>query len=80
MPVIFKQDGFRFFFYSDEGDPREPPHVHARNADGEAKFWLRPNVRHARSRGPDFRALRKLAILIEARRDEIEDAWNGHFS
>jgi hypothetical protein len=51
-----------------------------RNADGEAKFWLRPNVRHARSRGLDFRALRKLAILIEARRDEIEDAWNGHFS
>jgi hypothetical protein len=24
MPVIFRYKGFRFFFYSNEGNPREP--------------------------------------------------------
>ena len=30
MPVIFRYKGFRFFFYSNEGNPREALHVHAR--------------------------------------------------
>ena len=28
MPVVFRYKGFRFFFYSNEGNPREPVHVH----------------------------------------------------
>lgn len=40
MPVIFRYKGYRFFFYSNEGSPREPVHVHVRGSDGEAKFWL----------------------------------------
>jgi len=24
MPVVFRDKGFRFFFYSNEGNPREP--------------------------------------------------------
>jgi hypothetical protein len=41
MPVVFRYKGFRFFFYSNEGNPREPVHIHARGEGGEAKFWLR---------------------------------------
>ncbi|MCY7306298.1 MAG: DUF4160 domain-containing protein [Rhodoferax sp.] len=33
-----------FFFYSDEGNPREAMHIDVRNPDGEAKFWLVPTV------------------------------------
>lgn len=40
MPTIFRQDGFRFFFYSNEGN--EPPHIHVVGKGGEAKVWLRP--------------------------------------
>ncbi|WP_323073344.1 DUF4160 domain-containing protein [Mycetohabitans endofungorum] len=29
-----------FFFYSDEGTPREPLRVHARGNGNDAKFWL----------------------------------------
>ena len=29
MPVVFRHKGFRFVFYSNEGDPREPAHIHA---------------------------------------------------
>ncbi|HMK89067.1 MAG TPA: DUF4160 domain-containing protein [Methylocystis sp.] len=28
MPVVFRQGACSFFFYSNEGDPREPMHVH----------------------------------------------------
>ena len=40
MPVVFRYKGFRFFFYSNQGQPREPAHVHVRGDGGEAKFWL----------------------------------------
>jgi Domain of unknown function (DUF4160) len=44
MPVLFRYRGFRFFFYSNEGTPREPVHVHVGKDAMEAKFWLRPEV------------------------------------
>ncbi|WP_369127985.1 MULTISPECIES: DUF4160 domain-containing protein [Pseudomonadati] len=33
MPTLFREGPCRFFFYSDESDPREPPHVHVRAGD-----------------------------------------------
>lgn len=45
MPVIFFLEGFKFFFFSNEGDPREPMHVHVRKDSNLAKFWLHPEVR-----------------------------------
>ncbi|WP_245428450.1 DUF4160 domain-containing protein [Kumtagia ephedrae] len=44
MPVVFRHKGFRFHFYSNEGEPREPPHIHVMKDDIDAKFWLRPDV------------------------------------
>jgi len=38
MPTILRDDGYRFFFYSDEGNPPEPPHTHVRQGGDEAKF------------------------------------------
>ena len=40
MPTIFRHRGYRFFFFSNEGDPREPPHVHVGGGSDEAKFWV----------------------------------------
>ena len=51
MPTLFRQDGNRAFFYSNEGAPREPPHVHVMAGNAEAKFWLRPEVALATSTG-----------------------------
>ena len=79
MPTVFRQDGFRFFFYSNEGDPREPVHVHVRKAGGEAKLWLSPEVSVAASVGFEARTLRRLAEIATARRTEIEEAWHDHF-
>jgi hypothetical protein len=74
MPTVLRLDGYRFFFYSNEGS--EPPHVHVESAGKGAKFWLRP-VALARSAGYDARELRVLRGLVEAHRDDLEQAWNA---
>ena len=51
MPTVFRYKGIRFFFYSNEGSPREPLHIHARGNGGDAKIWLFPDARIA-SRDP----------------------------
>ena len=38
VPVVLREKGFRFSFYSEEG--REPPHLHVKRGSGELKFWL----------------------------------------
>ena len=79
MPVIFRYKGFRFFFYSNEGSPREPVHVHIRANEGEAKFWLHPAVHLAGSSGFDARTLRELAECVEQNTVMIEEAWHEYF-
>jgi len=80
MPVVLRYKGFRYFFYSNEGDPREPAHVHVRSSSGEAKIWLSPQVRVAGSQGFDAATLRELVEVARLHRDLIERAWNEHFS
>ncbi len=80
MPTVFRYRGFRFFFYSNEGDPREPIHVHVEKAEAEAKFWLHAEVRVAYNDGYDARTLRELLDVAAANRGRIERAWNEHFA
>jgi len=79
MPVIFTFRGFRFFFFSNEGDPREPVHVHVRKGSQLAKFWLKPRIQVGESYGFSAQELNKLAKIVENRSTEIEEAWNEHF-
>ena len=80
MPVVFRENGFRFHFYSDEGDPREPVHIHIRKAGDNAKFWLYPEAQIAYNYGFDARTLAELGRIVAEHKQEIEDAWNEHFS
>jgi hypothetical protein len=79
MPVVFRRGGFRFFFYSNEGRPREPPHVHVEQGDSEAKFWLRPEVSVAYNDGFNAKTLREFLRLVVINREDIEKAWNDFF-
>jgi hypothetical protein len=47
MPVVFRYKGYRFFFFSNEGIPLEPCHIHVRKGSAVAKFWIVPEVRLA---------------------------------
>mgnify|MGYP000564804849 CR=1 FL=1 len=51
MPKVFAWNGYRFHFFANEGDPREPAHVHVTKGRDTAKFWLRPDVALAYNRG-----------------------------
>ena len=79
MPVVFFQRGLKYFFFSNEGDSREPLHIHVRKDSSLAKFWLYPVVQLAESYGFSARELNKIAKIIDNRRSEIEEAWNEHF-
>ena len=80
MPKVFEWSGYRFHFFANEGDPLEPPHIHVRKCRDNAKFWLRPDVSVASSKGFPPRVLSQLTRVIEGRRDEIESAWHDFFS
>ncbi len=79
MPVVFRYKGFRFLFYANEGNPREPVHIHAIKDGIDAKFWLNP-VRLAYNDGFDARTLRELVEVVESNTAQIEEAWHEFFN
>ncbi len=79
MPKVFEWRGYRFHFYSEEGDPREPLHIHVRKGRDNAKFWLRPEVTLAYNRGFPPHVLSQLIPVIEQRVSLIESVWNDFF-
>lgn len=79
MPLVFSHRGFRFHFYSNEGNPREPVHVHVEKDGIDAKFWLWPDVVVAYNDGFNARTLRDLTELVTNRRQHITNVWNEFF-
>ena len=77
MPTVFRKDGFRFFFFSNEGN--EPAHVHVESGDGYAKFWLLPFVKLAESARYNDKILNKLGKLIEEDKEILIRSWNEFF-
>ncbi|MEQ9811176.1 MAG: DUF4160 domain-containing protein [Azospirillaceae bacterium] len=76
MPTVLRENGFRFYFFSNEG--QEPPHVHVDKADQAMKIWLETlAVAGVRMRRIDRNAA--LAI-VERHRDSLLEAWHGFFS
>ena len=76
VPTVADIGPYKLFFYSAEGT--EPPHVHIRREDANAKFWLTP-VRLARSRGLSGHELRELQQLVIENRERILESWHEHF-
>ncbi len=54
-------------------------HVHVVSGDGEAKFWLEPGLKLAKSYRYSLRQLREIESLIEGRYDELVCAWRQSF-
>jgi len=75
-PTIFREGPFRFFFFSRE-EPRI--HVHAESSEGEAKFWLDPEIALAKSYRLSDRDVRRIRDIISEHEQEIRNAWNRHF-
>jgi hypothetical protein len=80
MPVVFRYKGYRFFFFSNEGDPLEPLHIHVRRGEAMAKFRLKPQIGLIESYGMNSAELGELMRVAEKNKDLIERYWNEHFS
>ena len=76
-PTLFREGGFRFFFFSRE---ETRMHVHVSHPDGEAKFWLEPQVQLANSVGFSSKQLKEAEVHVLAHVEEIKNAWRTHFS
>ncbi len=75
-PAIYRERGFKFFFFSNE-EPRM--HVHVVGHEGEAKFWIEPEVALAKSYSLSVKELSKLEKSVKDHENEIRTAWKKHF-
>ena len=75
-PTVLRKGGYRLFFFSRE-EPRV--HIHAYCPDGEAKYWLEPQVELAYNHKLSRKRLREIERIIDEHYQEIVDAWRDHF-
>ncbi|MFN3162567.1 MAG: DUF4160 domain-containing protein [Pseudohongiellaceae bacterium] len=75
-PTIFREGGYRFFFFSREEERR---HVHVLGPDGEAKFWLEPEIALAKNHRLTDPQLVRIRKIVEEHKDELIRAWDSHF-
>ncbi|HEX8600183.1 MAG TPA: DUF4160 domain-containing protein [Chloroflexia bacterium] len=71
--------GYRFIFYSsDEG---EPQHIHVKEGQKHAKFWLAPEVKLAKNYQGSFREheLNELYDIIEEHVETFRGEWDDDF-
>jgi len=56
-PTVFREKGYRFFFFSREESRK---HVHVMSGDGEAKFWIEPDIELANNYGYSRQQLKEI--------------------
>ncbi len=72
MAKIFEQDGYSFFFYSND---HPPIHVHVRRGGDEAGFVVEPKVELRESVGLNVRELSRAEDLIHNHLELIKQEW-----
>ena len=75
-PTVFREGSFRFFFFSRE-EPRK--HIHVSHTDGEAKFWLKPELELAMNQGLSPKQISEALASVRLHYQEVLHAWNRHF-
>jgi hypothetical protein len=75
-PTVLRTGGFRLFFFSRE---ETRIHVHLMHAEGEAKFWLEPDVALAKTTGLSHQQVSAARAIVEEHCDDIRRRWSEHF-
>lgn len=55
-------------------------HVHIVSGEGEAKFWLEPEIELAKNYNYTSKQFKEIESLVEVHSDELSSAWKQHFS
>ena len=77
MPTVLRIEGFRFFFWPNEGN--EPSHIHVEHQSSYAKFWLSP-VSLARARRFSASELKRLHNIGHSKQTFFLEKWNEFFA
>jgi hypothetical protein len=77
MPTVLQIEGYKFKFYSNENE--EPPHIHITKGDGNAKFWLVPQIAEAYFYGFTVREQRRIRELVAQHQQTLITAWHEYF-
>ncbi len=80
MPVILRVRGYRFFFFSNEGNPLEKAHIHVRKGEKLAKYWLVKEIYLAESFGFSPKELREIIEIIAQNHVLLLDSWHAYFN
>ncbi|QKF64759.1 DUF4160 domain-containing protein [Campylobacter corcagiensis] len=74
MPTLLKTDGFKFFFYSNE---HEPKHIHILKGDEFAKINLENlEVVFSSLKGNDLKFALK---ILQKKKDDFIRIWDEYF-
>ena len=75
-PTILRIESYRFFFFSRE---ESRMHIHIYCPDGEAKYWLEPQIELAKNYKLPRQQLRQIEQIIKEHYDEFKNAWKLYF-
>ena len=75
MPTVLHVGRYRFYFFSNEG--AEPPHIHIKAAEDQAKFWLDP-IALASNYGFKAHELNEIEQIVREHQVEFLEAWHEH--
>jgi hypothetical protein len=75
-PTVFREGPYRFYFFSRE---ERRAHIHVSHPNGEAKFWLEPEIELAVNFGLSARHVATAKRLVREHENEIRTAWRRHF-
>ncbi|MCP9750888.1 DUF4160 domain-containing protein [Ferruginibacter sp. HRS2-29] len=78
MPTVFTLQGFRFFFWSNEGD--EPMHIHVEKGGADGKIWLEPEIKIAYMHNFTPKEQKIIMGIVETKFLIITNKWNEYFA
>lgn len=86
MPTVFEFLSFKFYFWSNEGQPIEPVHIHiskGRPTENATKYWIHKDGSIERvnnnSQIPEHQ-LAKIEKFLKNNTDIIVEQWCEHFN
>ena len=77
MPTILFLNGYRFFFYSDEGT--EPAHIHVTKGDAGGKIWLEPELEVVFFVNFTKREQREIMEIVKINYFVFKNKWHDYF-
>jgi hypothetical protein len=74
MPVVLRIKGYKFFFFSNEGD--EPVHVHINKAEKNGKIWLEPKILDEYFYGFKPSEIKEIREIVNNNSELLKNSWN----